>query len=67
MIKDKCEWATFIDSVCRTYGFEEKKCPIVYTIEGVLIGDGNAFIEHIKDKDNSIKSIEEKYGKEESQ
>ena len=27
VIKDKCEWATFIDSVCRTYGFDEKKCP----------------------------------------
>tara|TARA_B110000285_G_C15094788_1_gene601274 strand:+ start:106 stop:381 length:276 start_codon:yes stop_codon:yes gene_type:complete len=50
VIKDKCEWATFIDSVCRTYGFDEKKCPIVYTLEGVLIGDGNAFIEEIKNK-----------------
>ena len=48
VIKDKCEWATFIDSVCRTYGFKEKKCPIVYTLEGDEIGDGNAFIEEIK-------------------
>ena len=29
--------------------------------------DERRFIELIKDKDNSIKSIEEKYGKEESQ
>lgn len=50
VIKDKCEWPAFIDSVCRTYGFEEKKCPIVYTLEGDLIGDGNNFIDHIKDR-----------------
>jgi hypothetical protein len=50
VIKDKCEWPEFIDSVCRTYGFSEKKCPIVYTLEGVYIGDGNNFIDHIKEK-----------------
>ena len=50
IVKDKSEWAEFQDSVCRTYGFEKKCCPLVYTLEGTLIGDGAEFITHIKEK-----------------
>jgi len=50
IIKDKTEWDEFIDSVCRSYGFDRQTCPIVYTLEGHLIGDGNDFVEYMKDK-----------------
>mmetsp|Transcript_1986 Transcript_1986/g.3492 ORF Transcript_1986/g.3492 Transcript_1986/m.3492 type:complete len:288 (+) Transcript_1986:10-873(+) len=50
VIKDASEWNEFVDSVCRSYGFEKKSCPIVYTLEGTLIGDGREFVEHIRDK-----------------
>ena len=50
-IKDKTEWKPFITSICKCYGFDDYKlCPIVYTLEGELVGDGNAFIEHIKER-----------------
>ena len=49
-IKDNSEWAEFVDDVCRSYGFDKKTCPIAYTLEGSLIGDGRAFIEHIKQR-----------------
>ena len=39
VIKDAAEWPEFIDSVTSCYGFETKPCPIIYTIEGKLIGD----------------------------
>jgi len=50
VIKDTSEWGEFVDSVQRSYGFERKSCPLVYTIEGTLIGDGRAFIEHVREK-----------------
>lgn len=46
VIKDNTEWKEFVDSVCRSYGFEKKTCPLVYTLEGTLIGDGSDFITH---------------------
>ena len=46
VIKDNSEWKEFVDSVCRSYGFEKKSCPLVYTLEGTLIGDGSDFITH---------------------
>lgn len=50
IIKDSSEWAEFSDSVCRSYGFENKFCPIVYTLEGMLIGDGKDFMEEVQAK-----------------
>ena len=50
IIKDTSEWGEFVDSVCRSYGFDRKSCPIIYTLEGTLIGDGRAFIEHVREK-----------------
>jgi hypothetical protein len=50
VIKDNSEWSEFVDSVCRSYGFEKKSCPIVYTLEGILIGDGRGFVDHVRDR-----------------
>ena len=49
VVKDAKEWKEFIDSVCRLYGFPKKTCPIVYTLEGTYIGDGQEFLQHILD------------------
>ena len=48
-VKDPSEWSEFVDSICRSYGFAKKTCPIIYTIEGTLIGDGRDFVEHVKE------------------
>lgn len=50
VIKHEKEWHDFIDATCRSFGFYEKTCPIVYTIEGTLIGDGANFVEHVRDR-----------------
>ena len=50
VIKDNSEWDEFVDSVCRTYGFTKKTCPIVYTLEGNLIGDGKDFVLYAKER-----------------
>ncbi len=34
--------------VCRSYGFYERFCPFIYTLEGEPIGDGADFIEHVR-------------------
>jgi len=57
IVKDNSEWPLFVDSVCRSYGFDKKTCPIVYTLEGKLIGDGRAFIEHVREKFDVSQSI----------
>ena len=33
----------------RSYGFASKTCPIIYTLEGTLIGDGPEFIDHVRE------------------
>ena len=48
IIKDSAEWPEFVDSLARTYGFDKITCPLIYTIEGTLIGDGGQFVEHIR-------------------
>ena len=50
VIKDPAEWSEFVDGVCRSYGFDKKTCPIVYTLEGNLIGDGRDFVDHVRDR-----------------
>ena len=52
VIKDKSEWNQFLDAVSRTYGFSAATTPIIYTLEGNLIGDAAAFIELCKTKYN---------------
>jgi len=39
-----------LNSVCRSYGFEKKSCPIIYTLEGTLIGSGADFVEHVRNR-----------------
>lgn len=34
--------------MCRSYGFYERHCPFVYTLQGDLIGDGSDFLEHVR-------------------
>jgi cell shape-determining protein MreC len=46
-----------VDSTCRTYGFSKKTCPLVYTIEGTLIGDGRAFVDHVRERYAKILTI----------
>jgi len=50
VIKDREEWKGFLDSCCKSYGFKKRSCPIVYTIEGTLIGDCGQFISHVKER-----------------
>jgi len=57
VIKDASEWDEFVDSTCRTYGFENSHCPIIYTLEGKLIGNGQAFQEHVKEKFDKALSV----------
>ena len=50
IVKGNDEWDEFLDSVCRTYGFTNKTCPIIYTLEGTLIGDGKDFVHHVRER-----------------
>ena len=50
VIKHKSEWSEFLDATCRSYGFSKRSCPLIYTIEGTLIGDAQKFVEHVKEK-----------------
>jgi hypothetical protein len=50
VIKHQTEWNDFLDNTCRSYGFYEKTCPLIYTIEGRLVGDGASFVEEIREK-----------------
>jgi len=50
VIKDSSEWKEFLNSVCRSYGLEKKSCPIIYTLEGSLIGSGADFVEHVRER-----------------
>ena len=36
--------------VCRSYGFYDRSCPFIYTLEGEHIGDGADFIEHVRNR-----------------
>ena len=50
IIKSEEEWDEFQDKVCRYYGFDKRTCPMIYTLEGSLIGDGPKFIEHCREE-----------------
>lgn len=57
VIKAKEEWSPFLDSVCRSYGFYTRSCPLVYTIEGLLIGDGASFVEHVRERYQKVQQM----------
>jgi hypothetical protein len=48
IIKDKSEWEEFVDAVVRSYGFDQKSDPLIYTLQGDLIGDGERFVDHLR-------------------
>ena len=50
ILKHKTEWPAFLESLCTSYGFSKKTCPIVFTSEGELIGDATAFLAWAKQK-----------------
>ena len=63
ILKHKSEWPSFLETLCTSYGFSRKSCPIVFTAEGELIGDSNAFLTWAKrkfDKDFRISNENKK-------
>ena len=38
----------------RSYGFYQKSVPLIFTIEGDLIGDGAEFVEHVRENYNKV-------------
>ena len=43
--------------MCRSYGFENKYHPLIYTIEGKIIGGALEFKEHVKDRYDKMLTI----------
>ena len=58
VIKDTAEWDVFVDDVCRSYGFVKKTCPLVYTLEGTLIGDGREFVAYVRERYGRAVAVE---------
>lgn len=44
IIKHPSEWEAHLQEVCRIYGFRNKSNPIIYTFDGKIIGDKQAFL-----------------------
>lgn len=44
IIKHPSEWENHLQEVCRIYGFRHKPNPIIYTFDGKIIGDKDAFL-----------------------
>lgn len=38
--------------MCTSYGFDQRFCPLVYTLQGDLVCEGSRFGEHLKEKYN---------------
>ncbi|OMJ83869.1 hypothetical protein SteCoe_15095 [Stentor coeruleus] len=45
--KHSSEWNEFLKKICNSYGFKEPSSPIIFTVDGQLIGDKQAFKEHV--------------------
>lgn len=45
--KHSTEWDEFLKRLCSSYGFKEASNPIVFTVDGKLIGDKQSFREHV--------------------
>lgn len=45
--KHSSEWNEFLKKICNSYGFKESSSPIIFTVDGQLIGDKQAFKEHV--------------------
>lgn len=44
IIKHPSEWESHLQEICRIYGFRNKSNPIIYTFDGKIIGDKQAFL-----------------------
>ena len=53
--------------VCRSFGFYENCCPLVYTIEGTLIGDGASFVEHVRERYGKVLGVTKEIQKKRTQ
>lgn len=45
--KHSTEWDAFLKKLCNSYGFKEPSNPIIFTVDGKLIGDKYAFKDHV--------------------
>lgn len=45
--KHHTEWDEFLKKTCSGYGFKEPSNPIIFTVEGKLIGDKSSFKQHV--------------------
>lgn len=52
--KHKNEWDDFLTSLTESYGFSRKCCPIIFTVEGELIGDTREFYDYCQNKYGKI-------------
>jgi len=46
-MKHKNEWNSFAVALKNNYGFSKLCCPLIFTVEGRLIGDINDFKEMV--------------------
>ena len=44
VIKHPSEWEDYLQQICRIYGFLNKSNPIIYTFDGKIIGNKDAFL-----------------------
>ncbi len=44
VIKHPTEWEEYLQQICRIYGFLKKSNPIIYTFDGKIIGNKEAFM-----------------------
>ena len=49
-MKHKDEWNCFVVALKQAYGFHKLCCPMIFTVEGELIGNTDEFYQYSKDK-----------------
>ena len=49
MISSRSILNGFLEQVCHAFGFYTRPCPIIYTLEGKYVGDGQEFLQHCKE------------------
>ena len=47
VVKHPQEWPSFLRGVCASFGFKRKSTPIVFTVDGALIGGLEDFRTHV--------------------
>ena len=57
IMKIKNEWPPFVAALTRSYGFNKICCPIVFTVEGTLIGDTQDFHMYAKTQYNKSYTV----------